>query len=160
VAARPIEQALVEKYQLLRPVDPASPIAPEYKQWRGMMYAIPGLETHVARTKLKERIVFVQFDLDEPPEPQFRLAEAHFIKLAERRNLRKRRAQWQPEHWLRYLRLLDAAATGATREQIASVLYPLLRDDHDRRTLHHHLTKDRSRARGMCDGGYRRLPPW
>lgn len=158
-----------ERYGLTKPVDPASPEASFVSPIR---YWLQPLERGDRRLSITQRAgtALVRFDLTLPLQPQFESAafalrawsldksdlkrakvEAGFLVISNRR----KGYQWRPSHWVRYLRLLDADATGAPTDEIGRILHPGLKNEPGVRELSYALRNDRCAARRLRDGGYR-----
>jgi hypothetical protein len=67
----------------------------------------------------------ILFDVRQPIEPQLREAREILRDAAELAELKQERGpQYRPREHARHIRLLDAAAAGATLEEIAATLHP------------------------------------
>jgi hypothetical protein len=150
-------KALVDKYGMLKPIDPASPSPPLFVQVRRLAISPPGQPIEMKAIRLEEGTALVQIDLRQPLAPQLTKTRGRLLALtADWKPARL--AQWRPERWLTYLRLLDADACAATKDEISRVLYPNLENDYPHRNLDARLRDDRRAAQKLCRGdGYTRI---
>jgi hypothetical protein len=149
-----------ERYGLTKPIDPASPRA----SFAGAVYWIQPRGAGDRRFVIVQGsgTALIQFDLTRPLMPQFKWAEftlqpwmldeadvrearvdAGFLVISARRY---KGFQWRPRDWQRYLRLLDADASGASKDEIVDVLYPRLTNKYPERMQDSHLRDDRRAA--------------
>jgi hypothetical protein len=153
-----------QRYGLIKPVDPASPGA-SFVGWP--VYWVQPRRAGDRRLEIIQGAgtALIQFDLTRPLSQQFKWAEfalqawaldeadlrqpkveSGFIVISNRHS---KRFQSRPKHWLRYLRLLDANASGAPKHEIVHVLYPNLSNDYPERMQDTHLRDDRRAARRL-----------
>jgi hypothetical protein len=157
-----------ERYGLKDPVDPASPTA-SYLEWPLYWIQPHGAGDRTLAIRQRAGTVLIQLDLSRPLHPQFKGAEFSlqpwtvdeadlkkaeivpgFLVMPNRR--RGKGFYWRPNDWVRYLRLLDARARGASRAEIVGVLYPNLSNDYPERSQDNHWRDDRRRAGELLRG--------
>jgi hypothetical protein len=152
------------RYWLTDPVDPASPKA--FFTTPRRYWFIPARgenQNQTAHLEVKQEIIqragtaLVEFDLTRPLQPQIESVGWHLQAWVEERHRRGKGFQWRPKDWLRYLRLLDADASGAPKDEIVGVLYPTLTNEFPERQQDTHLRDDRRAALNLRDGGYARF---
>jgi hypothetical protein len=152
-----------ERYGLTEPIDPASPRA----RFAGLVYWVQPRGAGDRRLEITQAAgtALIQVDLTRPLMQQFRSAEftlqpwtvdeadlmepqveAGFLVI---NNRRYKGFQWRPKDWLRYLRLLDAGASGASKDEVVGVLYPHLTNEYPERMQDIHLRDDRRTARKL-----------
>jgi hypothetical protein len=152
------------RYGLRAPLDPRYPTA-FFVTDRRWLIVPPKKGDQKCEVTIRQGTALVEFDLTRPLRPQFKWAEFHLQAwVIDESDLRKsqiesgfsvkrtRRGegfQWRPKDWLRYLRLLDADASGASKDEIVGILYPKLTNKYPERTQDGHLTDDRQAARKL-----------
>jgi hypothetical protein len=144
------------KYGLVSAKPPGSKNPPLFvRDLPGPPYVIcpKELDYYEEKISVDQNTVYIAIVLDETLSTQFRRAK-HLINNLTRLS---RKRQRRPEQWLKYLRLLDADTSGATKAEINSVLYPELSNKAREQNFDKRLFDDREAARQLCWSGYRRI---
>ena len=108
------------------------------------------------RLQLKEDEIAIIIDLARPLKPQLERAHKSAAHEQKFRQLNQKSVRIRVDHYVRYLRILDADETRARSRDIAALLFPKLPgppENSRARALH----DDRVVARSLRDGGYRSL---
>lgn len=152
------------RYGLQAPLDPGSPTA-SFAADRRYLIVPPQTTDQKCEITIRGGTALVEFDLTRPLQPQVKSAEFQLRAWTSnesdlrrpqvqdgfivKRSRRGKGFQLRPKDWLRYLRLLDADASGACKEEIGRVLYPNLTNESEQRMLDTHLRDDRSAVRKL-----------
>jgi hypothetical protein len=110
---------------------------------------------------LTEEQAAVIFDLSQPLDPQLKAVgvslrkyQEHYI---EKREITKTVTRHHVNNWVRYLRALDAQATGASLDAIAEVLLPQHSNTYPEYMGRKRAVDTLQQARTLVDGGYRKI---
>lgn len=103
----------------------------------------------------ESRFVF-SFNLDEPAEAQFAKARRMFDREQRRRGTTEKRRNHFDKYPL-YLRILDADAAGAARQEMAEVLFPYIPNEYPAYQAAKRVDDTLRAAKEMMNGGYREL---
>jgi hypothetical protein len=145
-----------ERYGLIKPVDPASPKA-SFVAWPIYWIQPRGAGDLSFEIRQRAGTALIQFDLKRPLGPQFESAQfilqpwtldeadeqaqeqSGFLLICKRGG---KGFQWRPKDWLRYLRLLDAQASGAPKLEILAAFYPNISNEYPEYEQNTHLKND------------------
>jgi hypothetical protein len=144
----------ISQFSVDLPSPPQSSTPPYFVSSRTSFVTNDGREFQ--RLQLKEHEIAIIIDLTRTLKPQFDRARKSAEREQKFRQLNEKSVRIRADHYVRYLRILDADETRARSRDIAALLFPKLPgppENSRARALH----DDRVVARSLRDGGYRSL---
>lgn len=122
-----------------------------------------GIRSHVIKYKESEAVAV--FDLTRPLQPQLKRISAKLLKRQQSFNVKDRRKHI--DEWVRYLRLLDAVASGLNihtvkcQDQIAKILLPAIENtDENDYEARHNLRHNYKAAVQLAKNPFKKFPIW